>query len=35
MAQQYKCPICGATFGSQSELDEHAKKEHAKEKPKK
>ncbi len=30
MAQdEYRCDLCGATFGSQAELNEHNRKEHA------
>ncbi|KCZ71540.1 hypothetical protein ANME2D_02273 [Candidatus Methanoperedens nitroreducens] len=28
--EQYKCQMCGATFGSEPELKEHAEKEHKK-----
>lgn len=31
MAQDYTCSMCGATFGSQAELDRHNQEQHAEE----
>ena len=28
---EYECDMCGATFDSQEELEEHAREEHGKE----
>lgn len=31
MADEYECDMCGATFDSQEELDQHNQEEHSEE----